>query len=182
MKHIKLKSINELIIEIQRSTKKTQNELLWFRGHSNANWFLIPTIFRDTDYDINFEMSKIKLFKEHASSLIKDRFPTKTHDWLVMMRHYHFPTRILDWTENPLIALFFALLDKNDNDSALFMLKPYKLNYDRKTAHNFKNDSLPTFDDDSEILDEYLPGSKHRPEVLAKIMAFSVQSKIRVGK
>ena len=95
MKHIKLKSINELIIEIQRSTKKTQNELckLVFNSNNISRYRL----------RINFEMSKIKLFKEHASSLIKDRFPTKTHDWLVMMRHYHFPTRILDWTENAII-------------------------------------------------------------------------------
>ena len=172
MKHTKLKSINELIIKIQRSIK-TENELLWFRGHSDAKWVLTPTIFRHRDYSINLEISKIKLFKEHAASLIKDRFPTNTQDWLVMMRHYHFPTRILDWTENPLIALYFALVDKNDNDSALFMLKPYKLNYGKKTSNNFKNDSLPTFDEDPRKLREYLPGAARNPEVLEKIIAFS---------
>ena len=169
--HNTLESIHDLISKI-RDSGKLQNESLWFRGHSNVSWSLTPTIFRYDDYTINLEMSKIKLFKEHAAPLIKDRIPTQVQDWLVMMRHYHFPTRILDWTENPLIALYFALLCDHNTNSALFMLNPHKLNESNKLSDDSKIKSLPSFDDE-ETLKEYLPNGTSNSNVLANVVAFS---------
>jgi hypothetical protein len=55
--------------------------------------------------------------------------PTNDWDIYFLMQHYGAPTRLLDWTESPAIALYFAVRDNPGYyDSAVWMLDPYKLN------------------------------------------------------
>jgi hypothetical protein len=44
------------------------------------------------------------------------------------MQHYGFPTRLLDWTDSALIALYFAIKDKRRSDAAVWILDPRWLN------------------------------------------------------
>ena len=68
-------------------------------------------------------------FKQNAAMLIehntKDSF-----DWLFQMQHYGVPTRLLDWSESPLVALYFAVENPahSNFDAALWALKPTELN------------------------------------------------------
>lgn len=50
--------------------------------------------------------------------------------WLTLMQHYGLPTRLLDWSESPLVALYFALSSDKDakTDAAVWVLNPMKLN------------------------------------------------------
>ena len=50
--------------------------------------------------------------------------------WLTLMQHYGLPTRLLDWSESPLVALYFALSSDEDakTDAAVWVLNPMKLN------------------------------------------------------
>lgn len=51
-------------------------------------------------------------------------------NWLTLMQHYGFPTRLLDWSRSPLYALYFATSNRNHdaNEGCIWILKPGLLN------------------------------------------------------
>lgn len=82
----------------------------FFRGHEKASFALVPTIMRDWDNGApkflpNEERMGKELLIAHYDNFQDDQF---CFDRLVRMQHYGLPTRLLDLTGNPLVALYFA--------------------------------------------------------------------------
>src|SRR5215472_16502462 len=102
----------------------------WFRGQQRKQWELVPSIARIGGFDRETEDNIREEFATRAPAL--SRFePLPTNDWdlYFLMQHYGAPTRLLDWTESPTIALYFAVRDNPGHyDSAVWMLSPYELN------------------------------------------------------
>lgn len=97
---------------------------LLFRGQNN-NYPLIPKLGR-TKMNISLENVERKLISEIKRR--GDRLLTKgvLDDWelLVYVQHFGLATRLLDWTTNPLIALWFACQDDNkDTNAFVYVLK-----------------------------------------------------------
>jgi len=109
----------------------------WFRGHSRVIGELTPRVFRpefDDDMLRTFrpalELEMIESFKADAPALAEGPTPPETDrlGWLYLMQHYRAPTRLLDWTGNALMALYFVVSEDKKVDGELWALNPQALN------------------------------------------------------
>jgi len=107
----------------------------WFRGHSKIEYELIPSVFRHEFDEVeqlfgDREVEFMTEFARTAPSFMTGNIP-KYRDWfswLLMMQHHGAPTRILDWSESALTALYFAVRDNKDHDGCLWVINPGILN------------------------------------------------------
>lgn len=150
MPYIKQFSIDSLgnyidvIVAIrERQTNDGKVPFQWYRGHGDKSWELVPKIQRgfsgetealfrkERGYTNDFQ-AKAKMFYDAAPPL------NDFCSWLTLMQHYGLPTRLLDWSRSPLIALFFALSepDTKDKDACIWILNPGKLNGSQEIEHN----------------------------------------------
>jgi len=106
------------------------DSFLMYRGQGDAAWNLLPSIGRmfrhlkDCDgWDI-LEEDLIERFKMYSLPYLESK-PENRFEWLIMAQQYGLPTRLLDWTTNPLKALFFAVENPSRRiDGAVWALEP----------------------------------------------------------
>lgn len=99
---------------------------IWFRGQSDAGYDLYPSLLRYSN-GLGKEQYLFNNFRKFAERV----FTRRESEWetLFDMQHYLVPTRLLDWSETFGIALFFAAFyNSSQNDAALYLLNPIKLN------------------------------------------------------
>ena len=101
---IKVGSVRTFLTEMERFEPE-KGFTYFFRGHSRFSHRLAPSIYRDPSWIANEDV----LFKELVLRCPNDfSGQESTFQSLVKMQHYSLPTRLLDITANPLVALYFA--------------------------------------------------------------------------
>lgn len=90
-----------------------------YRGVTDSAFELIPAIGRFPNYSRSLEICTLKEFREMARPHFADSERTNW-DWMFLAQHYGLPTRLLDWTESPLTALYFASSGDKKADFAVY--------------------------------------------------------------
>ena len=112
-----------------------------FRGVHNSDYELISRVGRADAEQLQaryggtilkLEMALLQQFKTQSRPHLK--YPPQSEwEWLCLMQHHGTPTRLIDWTRNALVAVYFSLFDLNNRatptntDGAVYMLPPKQL-------------------------------------------------------
>ena len=119
----KVTTVQGFIGKVLLSEREIGSEV-FYRGHSNKSKYkLEPSLFRkDNDGNYLYLENEHILYRELIVSNSADfQSDEYTLDRLVRMQHYSLPTRLLDITSNPLIALYFACKSAPDDDGEVIV-------------------------------------------------------------
>jgi len=111
-----------------------------YRGVSNIEYKLITTLGRvklkPNESFEDVERKALRTFKERAIPFITT-MPANDWEWLALAQHHGLPTRLLDWTRNPLVALYFSVSNFNNNEqSAIYVLNKKQKTIDIEKQKN----------------------------------------------
>lgn len=108
--------ISIMLQGIARSGGLESSQMI-YRGQSNYEWNLVPSLWRLDNSDENTEHLLVSEFISKNPNEFKEII--SDFDMLAKMQHYGLPTRLLDFTTNPLVALYFACEDKSKNTARI---------------------------------------------------------------
>lgn len=131
---IKASTFEEVLSQIEAF--QASANVPWYRGCSRLRYDLLPKIARGAKGARKFsdvrpnENRMYREFRERAKPHVTGHADDEW-DNMFIMQHYGVPTRLLDWSESPFVALFFALQPRKsgyEEDPVVWMVKPEEWN------------------------------------------------------
>jgi hypothetical protein len=127
---IKYRIIVKTLTEYLKAIHQTNHlNYTWYRGQRFSKFQLEPSLFRDkfeipnndpylskrVTYEVKNDLLALRRFKKAYKKSCEDKGYGDIY-YLYLMQHYGIPTRLLDFSTNPLVALYFSVADINPID------------------------------------------------------------------
>ncbi len=163
MEEIEVKSVSEYVEKVSEIYKDDDfvphdeddeyKKMLFFRGHADEDYKLLPSIFREgrKKRDEKSILDEYKCHLPRYTNIKHLDFEKDRMEILAEMQHQGIPTRLLDWSLSPLIALYFALKEEsasNENDACVWVFN-YWRHYEEEINNKAKEMVIKKFFDDS---------------------------------
>jgi hypothetical protein len=121
MNYLTLKSV-EQFHQLFRGYRSHSGFANWFRGQSDSEWNLLPKAGRkEHKLPGNRDLGRFKDWEDQA--IAYNELPKSRLERLAIAQHHGLATRMLDWTKNPLVAAYFAVIDEPKKDGAIYILE-----------------------------------------------------------
>lgn len=130
MPPIVINTLESFISEAKNHWSFENRRKIYFRGHANRAWELKPSCARKP-HDIHDDEDLFSYWlRKAARHLSLSEFNAKRPlELLTVAQHHGLPTRLLDWSFNPLVALFFACKETTETDGSVWIFKREKLSF-----------------------------------------------------
>ncbi len=169
-------SIHQLLVKVEHLVRNIPIEDVYLRGHADYSWGLRPTIGRKLSYagmtthgyDRSLEGRLLHQFRRYARALPGGHVDER--ELLFLARHHGLPVRLLDWTSNPLVALYHACVDRDSEN----IRKPGAIWMILRRKHEKREDYYDVYDPNASSILK-LKGVKiiYAPYVSQRILAQS---------
>jgi hypothetical protein len=130
-----VRNLSGFVAAVESLSPHWPNKQQWmFRGQTNLEWRLEPSLLRifknqgltpqklvaiESDLRVAFYREAHRFLDPQCFTIP----PENVWQWWAMMRHYGAPTRILDWSSSPYVALYFAVESNWENDGTVWCVK-----------------------------------------------------------
>lgn len=181
-----LDSFSKVMQQIEKF--QDAHHFAWYRGVGKAKHDLVPSLFRhptkkDVDSLHKLERDLAATFSQRSPPFVPQSFDD---EWerMFYMQHYGIPTRLLDWSESPFVAMYFALTSCKRDDAnnvtdpvSIWMLDPSEWNKVALSDISFEGDIL---DSKREQVKSYSPKAELDERKNAAVMIFGTHNSPRI--